>query len=263
MIQKAVILTFAFAALTVFSSSMVAQDAPEPPEPPKPKEAAADQKPAPCPKLAVKGPGARNVRDGAPVIFSAEIAGGDPSVTPTILWSVTAGVIKSGQGERRIEVDSTGAGAYRQIDAEIWVGGYAAECATSASAMIRVAPKPNIVDEFGELAPEKEGERISAAARHLAEPGDSLQIIVYSGRTSARGYAAAAQKRMATQLAESELPLNRIRVVDGGYREEPAYELWLVPEGAETPRPTPTIDRKDIAAPPRTAPPRATPTRRP
>jgi len=240
--------------LAGFSSASNAQD---PPEPPKPKEAAAEQKPPPCPKLAVKGPGARSVRDGAPVIFSAEIAGGDPSVTPTILWSVTAGVIKAGQGERRIEVDSTGAGVYRQINAELWVGGYAPECPTSASAGIRVAPKPNIVDEFGELGPEKEGERIIAAAGHLSEPGDSLQIIVYSGRTSARGYAAAAQKRMAAQLADSDLPLNRIRVVDGGYREEPAYELWLVPEGAEIPRPTPTIDRREIQTP------RATPTRRP
>ncbi|MBK9156057.1 MAG: hypothetical protein IPM25_17930 [Chloracidobacterium sp.] len=241
-----------FLAAAVFSVVAFAQDPPEQPEPPKPKEAAAEQKPAPCPKLAVKGPGGRSVRDGAPVIFSAEIAGGDPSITPTILWSVTAGVIKAGQGERRIEVDSTGAGAYRQINAELWVGGYAPECPTTASAMVRVAPRPTMVDEFGELSPEKEGERIIAAAGHLAEPGDSLQIIVYSGRSSVRGFAAAAQKRMATQLADSELPLNRIRVVDGGYREQPAYELWLVPEGSESPRPTPTIDRREIQTPPRT-----------
>lgn len=249
-----------FLLLAAFSAKAFTQDPPEQPEPPKPRESAgaAEKKPSPCPRLGVRGPGAGFVRDGAPVTFTAEIAGGDPSVTPTIIWSVSAGVIKAGQGEKRIEVDSTGAGVYRQINAEVWVGGYAQECGTSATAVVKVSPRPSLVDEFGELMPDKEVERLKAAALHLAEAGDRLQIIVYSGRTSARGYVAAAQKRMATQLADSELPLDRMRVIDGGYREQPAYELWLVPEGGESPRPTPTIDRREITAPPRT-----TTTRRP
>ena len=35
----------------------------------------------------------------------------------------------------------------------------------------------------------------------------------------------------------------RIVSVDGGYRERPAFELWLVPSGAQLPTPTPTIKR--------------------
>jgi hypothetical protein len=35
------------------------------------------------------------------------------------------------------------------------------------------------------------------------------------------------------------IPPERIKAVFGGYREDTAIELWIVPEGAEAPKPTP------------------------
>jgi hypothetical protein len=44
---------------------------------------------------------------------------------------------------------------------------------------------------------------------------------------------------------------DRLIFINGGYRESNSFELWVVPQGAEAPRPTPTL-----------TPEQATPTRR-
>ena len=42
------------------------------------------------------------------------------------------------------------------------------------------------------------------------------------------------------------IPSNRIRVLHGGYRQHATIELWVVPSGAEAPKPTPTLGREDV-----------------
>ena len=39
---------------------------------------------------------------------------------------------------------------------------------------------------------------------------------------------------------------DRIVLINGGYQENIITEIWLVPKNVETPKPTPTIDEKDI-----------------
>lgn len=242
------------ALLVLLSPCVFSQtDEPAKPTPPPSAEAA-----SPCPRLEIQSPAMRTVREGQPVMFVANISGGDKTVTPSIVWSVSAGVIKDGQGTRRIEVDTHGGGADRQIVADLWLGGYAAECGSQAPAQsIRVVPPASKADEFGDLAVDKENERIEAIAGALSQSSDNLYVIAYAGRSNVRGYAGTALRRIKAQLATRGIPANRIGAVDGGFREQPAYELWIVPEGAEPPRPTPTIDRKEIvypATPRRTTP---------
>ena len=43
-----------------------------------------------------------------------------------------------------------------------------------------------------------------------------------------------------------KVPSNRFVLVDGGFRERFIMEIWSVPQGAEIPKPTPTLERKDI-----------------
>ena len=238
------------------SLPVLAQDLPEQPE--QPKENAVPAKPPadPCPKIAVKSGGTQMLREGSPATFVAEVKGGDPSVAPNILWSVTAGMITAGQGGNRIEVDTAGAASAGQVSAQIWVGGYGPECMNTASAAIRIAPRPALLDEFGELTIEKETERIAAAAAVVAQSNDGFVIIAYAGKTSERGFAINSLRRITAQFEKNNVPLERIRVIDGGFREQPAYEFWLVPEGAERPRPTPTVNKSDVNHPntPRTAP---------
>jgi hypothetical protein len=246
------------AFLVLFSAGVFGQS-----EEPKPQEIT--QPPASasaCPQIEVRSQGPRTIREGQPIAFTANIAGGDKNVTPSIVWNVSGGAIKDGQGTPRIDVDSNGAGTDRRIVADLWVGGYAPECTTQKTYTISVVPPARKADEFGELAAEQEKERIEAAAAAVAQNTDYLYVIAYAGRTSPRGYASAAVRRIKTQLSERGISAPRIFAFDGGFREEPAYEIWFVPEGAEPPRPTPTVDRREIVYPKTTPAKRTTPAKK-
>jgi hypothetical protein len=157
---------------------------------------------------------------------------------------------------------STGAGSNREIVADLWIGGFAPECTAQTSALVRVAGPPSQVDEFGELPMEIENERLTAFVSALPPANDHIVVIAYAGRNSARGFASNGLRRIRTQLAAAGVPSDRISITDGGFREEPAYEFWLVPEGSEPPKSTPTVDRKEIVYP-KAAPVRSTPTKKP
>lgn len=251
------------ALFAMVAPSILSQDIPMPPPPTKTeKPVAVAAVHNTCPTIQVQGPAGRILREGQPVTFGANIAGGDPSVTPTIVWNTSAGTIVGGQGTKSIQVDSSGAGSNREIVAELWVGGYSPECGGQASAAVRIAGPPSKADEFGELATDKENERLAAFVSNLPQANDHIVVIAYAGRTSVRNYASTNLRRLKTQLTAAGVSSERISINDGGFREEPAFELWLVPEGSEVPRPTPTVDRKEIVYP-KTTPTRPVPAKKP
>jgi hypothetical protein len=105
-------------------------------------------------------------------------------------------------------------------------------------------------DEFGMVAVEDENEKLGSAVRAAQFGNDKVYLIGYAGRNSERMFASNALRRMRDQIVKSGFPTGRVLAYDGGFREQPAFEVWIVPEGAEPPKPTPTIDRKDIVFPP-------------
>lgn len=233
--------------LTAALCSTIAGQGENPPTPPP--EPAKEQA-SPCPSIVLQSSTPRRVREGQPVSFVAQIKGGEKDVVPSIVWQVSAGVIKDGQGTQRIEVDSTGAGIYRAIVAEIWVGGYAPECNSQPEPFtVQIVPPASKADEFGELAADDEKKHIDAGVNYLLQSADKLFVIAYAGRSSERGYALTSLRRIRDQFIRSGVSANRLATIDGGFREHPAFEFWIVPDGAEAPRPTPTIDRKDIVYP--------------
>lgn len=200
------------------------------------------------------------MRDGEQVNFVANVGGGDPKVQPIYNWSISSGTILTGQGTRSIVVDSTGAGSSREIIADILVAGYGYECTNRATGTAKIAPPTNKVDEFGDLPEKDEIGKLASIITFLAQSPDRVFLIGYAGRTNVRGYASDVLKRMRSHMAKSGVANDRVVVVDGGFREKPAYEIWVVPVGAESPRPTPTVDRKDIVYP---KPPPRTPVKKP
>jgi hypothetical protein len=85
-------------------------------------------------------------------------------------------------------------------------------------------------------------------------PGAQGYIIAYAGRRARAGEANRMGDRAVKYLTETRgISRNRLVFVDGGYRESNAYELWLVPQGADAPRATPTLSPSDLrrAAPAR------------
>ncbi len=99
-----------------------------------------------------------------------------------------------------------------------------------------------VARKFDEFLPGK-SEDIKVRCDNFAyylkeEPGARGYIIFYCGRRCPyNGYHLWARDYMAN--AWRDLP-NKIEPVFGGYRRQNAMELWIVPEGAEPPKPTPS-----------------------
>lgn len=222
---------------------------------PKPNPPANAPAPSPCPVLSIQNPTPQPVREGQRIFLMANVGGGDNNVVPSIIWDLTAGSILNGQGTRRVEVDTTGGGTDRQIMVVLWIGGFAPECANQVTTTIRVVPPAKKVDEFGDLPIEEENKRVAALAEYVSASNDSVYVIAYAGRTNERGYAANALRRLRGLFIAKRMEPQRVAANDGGFREQPAYEIWIVADGAEPPRPTPTVDRKEIVFP-KAAPPK-------
>lgn len=217
------------------------------PLPPVPVAAEAVAPVSPCPSIELQAP-QKTVRDGEHVGFTAMLSGGDAKVAPLFNWSISAGTVVSGQGTSRIGVDSTGAGADKAITATVQIGGFPPECAADATVTLYIAGPARKADEFGTLAENDENARLDAFISMLTEK-DLAYVFAYAGRTSPRGQAANDVRRIRARLLTAGAPKERIVTIDGGFREDIAYELWVVPLGAETPHSTPTIKAKDIVYP--------------
>jgi hypothetical protein len=78
-------------------------------------------------------------------------------------------------------------------------------------------------------------------------PSAQAYIIAYAGRRSRAGEAQSRAERTKVYLMSTHgMEDGRIVIIDGGYREEAALELFTVPAGATPPVPMPTLDAKDI-----------------
>ena len=202
------------------------------------------------------------VEENRPATFAAEVSGGDPKVTPTFNWTVSAGMIQSGRGTSAIVVDMTGFGGM-SMTTTINVGGFARDCDAFASCNTSVLKKAELIkfDKYGG-PPAERNARLDDFALGLKENPDALvHIISYGGRTSRPGEAKAAADKVKDYLVTTRgIDASRVVTVDGGYREDRTVELWLAPAGASPPAPTPTVDPKDVkparrrAAKPRTPP---------
>lgn len=239
----AVILVAMFMASAVLAQNPPDQKQP-PPNPPAPQ-------PVPCGKPEVRS-ASQLVRDGAPVKFSVNLNGG---ATANVIysWSISSGIITSGQGTPTIDVDTTGSGVDKEITASVMLGGLSPECAYQASSSVKVAAPAKKLDEYATLKEDEENARLEAFMANVTA-NEQAFIFVYAGRTSPRGHADTEVRRIRAALLKSGIPVERIVTVNGGFREEPAHELWLVPIGSEPPRATPTVNAKEIVYPKPTPP---------
>ncbi len=196
---------------------------------------------------------------GTPVTFTATVSGGDPSVTPTYNWTVSAGTISSGQGTPTITVDTTGVSG--PITATVDVGGYDRSCTTSDSCTtsITVPPTARKIDEYGNIRFNDEKARLDNLAIELQnDPTAQGYLVCYGGRVGRAGEAQARCDRAKNYLVTSRgLSADRIVTVDGGFREDLTVELWVVPQGAQPPAASPTVDPSEVRTTPCPAPPRS------
>src|SRR5918998_883527 len=204
---------------------------------------------SPCPyPVNVTAPA--QVADGDIVTFTADVSYQGPSAL-NYTWTVSPPTarILSGVGTPTITVDSSGLGN-RRVTAILVVddGSGDRSCRQTAQAATGVTGLPTITptkrfDEFPSIAHDDDKARLDNLAIELQNnPGATGYVIAYAGRNSRAGEADRMTRRAAEYLSTTRgISRDRIVVINGGYRESNSFELWLVPQGAEAPRPTPTV----------------------
>ena len=210
---------------------------------------------SPCPyPVNISAPASAG--EGNIVTFSADVAYAGPSAL-TYTWTIsppTARIV-SGAGTPTITVDSTGVGRQR-LTAILVVddgsGDRACRQRASASTIIRSAAPPPVsprrFDEFPSIAFDDDKARLDNLAIELQNnPGAIGYIIVYGGRNARIDSADKLGARAREYIVGTRgIDTSRVVVVNGGYRETNAFELWLVPQGATPPQPTPTVQPGDV-----------------
>lgn len=190
-----------------------------------------------CPNISTSCPDVTQA--GMPVTFTASASGGTPGVTPVYNWKISAGTITAGQGTPTITVDTTGLGG-QPITASVEVEGYGSlVCRASCQSAVPAPVQARKSNEIGEVKRDEEKALLDLFAIELQnEPGAKGHIIGYGSRNSKRadGERRAARARDYLVTARG-IESDRIVVVDGGFSESGRTELWVVPQGATTPRP--------------------------
>jgi len=203
-----------------------------------------------CPTVTVSCPDTAEENLEGALTFTANVSGGDPNVTPTFNWTVSAGTISSGQGTSSIQVDTTGIGG-QTVTATVDVGGFPRECRTSNSCTTSINKKSAPPVKFGEYvttdlsANKAQLDKFVLALQQ--DPTAQGYLIAYGGRTSQPADAQKAADN-ATDYTINVRKMDGARTLSGvgGYRERPTVELWIAPPGATPPLATPTIAPKDV-----------------
>ena len=218
-----------------------------------PKKYTISKNPCPYP-VNISAPA--SVDDGGLITFISDVSyGGSAPLSYT--WTVTPSdaVIKGGAGTATITVDSTGLGG-QQVTATLVVddGSGDALCRQQAQASTSiVAKKPPEVeckpfDQFASVAFDDDKARFDNLAIELQNTPDSqAYIIIYAGRTSRAGQADMLKRRTMGYLVNQRgVDASRITIINGGYRDTDFIEMWVCPQGAKTPEPTPTVQPGDV-----------------
>lgn len=201
-----------------------------------------------CPTVKVTGP-STDMKAGDPATFTVNVSGGDTRVSPTYNWSVSGGIIESGQGTSVIQLDTSGQDG-QSITASVDVGGYMRSCSTFESWTISITAKAQTrkYDEFNYLGPAKlEYARLDdLAITLLNEPASNVHIIFYNGRKGAAGAINAWTTQTVGRLVKKGVAKTRVSTMDGGYRENGMMDIYIVPIGGDTPYAIPTVDPSEI-----------------
>ncbi len=209
---------------------------------------------SPCPyPVNVSAPA--SVNDGDVITYTADVGYAGPSAL-NYTWTVSppSARILTGAGTPTITVDSSGLGN-RRATAILVVddGSGDRNCRQTAQAQTGVIVQElrqpaKRFDEFPSVAFDDDKARLDNLAIELQNnPTATGYIIAYSGRRSRAGEADRMNARAADYLVNTRgISRNRIIVLNGGWRENNSYEIWLVPQGAEPPRPTPTVDPNEL-----------------
>jgi hypothetical protein len=185
-----------------------------------------------CPKIIIECNSGKDCCN-SPFGFSARIEGIRPIDKPTYKWLVSGGKIISGQGTSAIKVDSTESKG-GTVTGVLEVDGVELGCDVSASVSSEICEPPQIIeiDAYGKISFTKEKSRLDRFANELKEiSGAKAYLIAYNNN---RERAEQAKQYLVT---EQKIEASQIAILEGGGNQEFSMQLYLVPKGAEPPKP--------------------------
>src|ERR1043166_3113759 len=218
-----------------------------------PKQVTLTNSPCPFP-VNISAPS--SVNDGDLITFTSDVAYSG-SAPLNYAWSVSPGAarIVSGAGTATITVDSTGLGGQRvtaTLSADDGSGDpmcrQTAQASTSVVAKTLIPPACRQFDQFPSIAFDDDKARFDNLAIELQNaPDATAYIFIYAGQRSRTGQADALGKRSMDYLTVTRgVGSQRLVFVNGGYREQDYFEIWLCPPGAHPPQPSPTVQPGDV-----------------
>ena len=210
---------------------------------------------SPCPfPVNISAPA--QVTDGEIITYTADASYGG-TATLKYNWKVLpySARIISGQGTPTLNVDSTGLGGQRIVATLVADDGSSdPTCAQSVQAISIVAAREKraiVAHEFDECnncSYDDQKARLDNLAVELqSDPSRRACVIAYGGRTSPLNKVEVLMSRARDYLiTQRGIDASRFEVVNGGFRDDDSVELWIVPSGAAAPKPTPTVQPKDL-----------------
>lgn len=106
---------------------------------------------------------------------------------------------------------------------------------------------PNEFDYLGNMSFEQQKFFLDNFFLALLDRKATAYLIAYGGKRARPGEARKRADRAKQYLiAVRHFPDDRIKVIDGGYREKPDLVLYVVSEGVCPPTPFPTVDPRDV-----------------
>jgi hypothetical protein len=215
--------------------------APKGAEPPKPTPAFSESEGIICPFLSISYDRANFTTDRT-ISFTAY-----PLLLPqkSISWRVSAGEIVTGQNTNAIVVSLKNTLA-RSVTAFAETSEFPYSCENVFMARVDVSKGFYLFDNMENYNYSQLLARLDNFFVGLqAQPQSKGYLIVYGGRdnipTPMFG-----TKRIQNHIAFRRFPLNRITVINGGYREVFTVEMWILPPNSELPVSTPTVSEKFI-----------------
>ncbi|HEY9286311.1 MAG TPA: PEGA domain-containing protein [Pyrinomonadaceae bacterium] len=204
---------------------------------------------SPCPyPVNISAPA--SVREGDQVTFSADVDyAGQSGLNYTWTISPPSARIAQGAGTPTITVDTTGVGNQRVTAILVVDDGSGdrncrqrAQFATNVTALPQI-PRPagRQFAEFPSVAFNEDKANFDNFAVALQEdPTATGYVIVYNGRRSRPARLTTLVNRSRDYVVNTRnIDRSRVVVMNGGTREVDTIELWIVPQGATPPRPTP------------------------
>ena len=210
---------------------------------------------SPCPfPVNISAP--TQVNEGEIITFASDVSySGSDALTRTWTVSPQSARILSGAGTSTITVDSTGL-AGKQITATLVVtnGSDDPMCRQLAQAYTNIPPheKRTLVgrefDTCCSCSYDDQKARLDTLAVELQnDPTATAYIFVYGGKTGPTGQADKLLARARDYLINNRrIDASRLVMSVGGYRETDCVEVWLVPQGAAPPQPSPTVQPGDV-----------------